>query len=171
MDFIEVGYTMKPHGLDGEIKVTVEEEFEDDFLETEVVLLELKGKNTPFFIESVRGTNQFIVKFESVNSRDEALKIASKKLFLKAEDISEVEEEITDEVSIFENTIGYNLFDIETNNQAIITDILYINDQEMAVVDFNNKEIFIPLIPQWVKEMNHNEKKIVMELPIGLFDL
>ena len=41
----------------------------------------------------------------------------------------------------------------------------------MAVVDFNNKEIFIPLIPQWVKEMNHNEKKIVMELPIGLFDL
>ena len=74
-------------------------------------------------------------------------------------------------ISIFENTIGYNLLDIETNNQAIITDILYINDQEMAVVDFNNKEIFIPLIPQWVKEMNHNEKKIVMELPIGLFDL
>lgn len=171
MELIEVGYTMKPHGLNGEIKVIVEENYEDDFLDVEVVVLEIKGMQTPFFVESVRGANQLIVKFENIDNRDEALKISSKKLFLKAEDINtDNNEQITDSSDI-DSIIGYLLKDKNSDNQGIISDIILVNDQDMAILDLENKEVFIPLIPHWIIEKDSTKKEILMDLPNGLFDL
>jgi len=171
MELIEVGYTMKPHGLNGEIKVVVEENYEDDFLNIEVVVLEIKGIQTPFFVESIRGANQLIVKFENIDNRDEALKISSKKLFLKAEDISSVEDQNPKDTSNIENIIGYLLKDNNSENQGIIAEIIDVNDQDMAIIDQNNKEVFVPLIPHWIIEIDSSKKEILMDLPIGLFDL
>lgn len=171
MELIEVGYTMKPHGLNGEIKVVVEENYEDDFLDVEVVVLEIKGMQTPFFVESVRGANQLIVKFENIDNRDEALKISSKKLFLKAEDINTDNNEQITVSSDIDSIIGYLLKDKNSDNQGIISDIILVNDQDMAILDLENKEVFIPLIPHWIIEKDSTKKEILMDLPNGLFDL
>lgn len=171
MELIEVGYTMKPHGLNGEIKVVVEENYEDDFLDVEVVVLEIKGMQTPFFVESVRGANQLIVKFENIDNRDEALKISSKKLFLKAEDINTDNNEQITESSDIDSIIGYLLKDKNSDNQGIISDIILVNDQDMAILDLENKEVFIPLISHWIIEKDSTKKEILMDLPNGLFDL
>lgn len=171
MELIEVGYTMKPHGLNGEIKVVVEENYEDDFLDVEVVVLEIKGMQTPFFVESVRGANQLIVKFENIDNRDEALKISSKKLFLKAEDINTDNNEQITVSSDIDSIIGYLLKDKNSDYQGIILDIILVNDQDMAILDLENKEVFIPLIPHWIIEKDSTKKEILMDLPNGLFDL
>ena len=54
-EYTEIGYTGKPHGLAGEIKVVVKDEWEDAFFDLEIVYLEIKGKKLPYFLDQVRG--------------------------------------------------------------------------------------------------------------------
>ena len=40
-NLIKIGYTQKPHGLSGELKVFIEEIYEEDFMECETVFLNI----------------------------------------------------------------------------------------------------------------------------------
>ena len=74
-------YTKKPHGLKGEIKLDVDDKYLDALLESEVLVLKIKGKDTPFFVEDIRIGNAIIAKFEDVSTPEEALSISSKEIF------------------------------------------------------------------------------------------
>lgn len=172
-NYVEVGYTQKPHGLSGELKVFVEEAFESDFVGSTVVLLELNGKPTPFFIESIRGASQFIVKFEGISDRDRAAMISSKKMLMKESDLT-IEEELEaadeqDEAEI--DWVGFTLIDTETNREGTILEVLEVNNQEILVLKHLDKEVLIPFVEAWIEELDIDSKKIVMTLPIGLFEL
>ena len=82
MNFIQIGFTKKTHGIGGEVKVVIEEPFEDLFLEAERVFLEIKGVKQPFFIKSIRGGGDLIVLFEDVANREEAITLQSRGVFL-----------------------------------------------------------------------------------------
>ena len=69
---ISIGFTKKPHGLKGEIKLHIEEKYLEDMLNTDIVLLDIKGKKTPFFVEDVRVGNNIIAKFEDINTPEGA---------------------------------------------------------------------------------------------------
>nr|HQU60245.1 hypothetical protein [Saprospiraceae bacterium] len=71
--YISVGKTGKTHGIDGELKFFIEDAFLDDFLDAPAVFLTVAGKQVPFFIESVRGESNLIIKLEEVDSREAAL--------------------------------------------------------------------------------------------------
>ncbi len=170
---IPIGYTKKPHGLKGEIKLQVTERYLEDLMNTEVVILQIKGKPTPFFVDDIRVGNTTIGKFEDIDNPESALYIANKELFLREEDIIPDdfrEFEVDNDGLEYEKCIGYAIFDgdIEIGN---IIDILEYPQQEMAVVEFENREILIPLNAAFVRARDDENKKIVMELPEGLLDL
>ncbi len=171
--FVEIGHTQKPHGLNGEIKVFVEEEFEEDFLNASVILLDMSGKPNPFFIESIRGSNQLIVKFEGIADRDRAALLSSKKMMMKLSDLTPAEaiapEVVEDTAEL--DLVGYILIDTESNQQAEIIEIMEVNNQELLVVNNQGKELYIPFVEAWIIDLNVSEKKLVMNLPLGLFDL
>ncbi len=89
MNYTQIGYTKKTHGVTGELKVFVEEPYEDIFLDADRVFLETRGSKQPFFIESIRGGGDLIVKFEEVKNREEALLLQSKGIFLPSSEVPE----------------------------------------------------------------------------------
>ncbi|NJN33619.1 MAG: hypothetical protein HC817_04550 [Saprospiraceae bacterium] len=91
-NIISIGFTKKPHGLKGEIKLHIEEKYVEDIMSAEMLILDIKGKKTPFFIEDMRVGNAIIAKFEEVNTPESAAAIASKEVFLRQTDLIPDEE-------------------------------------------------------------------------------
>ena len=168
---IAIGYTKKPHALKGEIKLQVEEKYLEDLLNAEILLIDIKGKKTPFFIEDVRVGNNIIAKFEDINTPEAAMNIASKEIFLREEDILKDDER---EIDIYEmpyaHTKGYTLFN-ENKNIGVVEDLVEYPQQLMAMITYQTREVLVPLNEHFVQKIDDKKKEIYLDLPEGILDL
>jgi 16S rRNA processing protein RimM len=168
-EFTEIGYTLKPHGLAGEIKIFVQEEWEDAAFDLDVVFLEMKGKKVPYFLSQIRGGGALIATFEEIDSRDDALVISSKPMFAKSASLPEPAPVVKTEIPQF---VGYTMQDKDTSTLiGLITSIEEYPQQIMAVVKNGDTEYLVPLVEQYVVSQDDMLKVLVVDLPEGLLDL
>lgn len=167
---IKIGATLNPHGLKGELKLFVEEQHEEDLFNTDTVFLTISGKKIPYFVESIRGGNALIIKFEDVDDINAAQRIAKKDIEIRESDLIPDDERETPLESDFEFLIGYTLFD-QKHEIGKIEDIIELPHQEMAVIQYKGKEIYVPLNENLIDKINEKQQKIIMDLPEGLLDL
>lgn len=180
---IQIGYTRKNHGLKGEIKFHVEDAFFDDFMDADVVLIEVNNKKKPYFIEDIRAGNNTIVKLEDVDTPEAAAQLNHCAIFLRASDIS-AENHTEDDFYPYRHTVGYTIY----NNDdvlGIIESLEEFPQQLMAVINYQRSVIsnqpsasdsvpspkLIPLNPAYVKKVDNVQKIIILNLPDGLLDL
>lgn len=166
-----IGATKKPHGLKGELKLYVEEKYVEDLMNAEILMIDIKGRPTPFFIEDIRFGNNIIAKFEDVNTPEAAMSIANKEISLRESDlIPDDEREIEIETMPYEHCIGYTIVN-EGETLGIIDNIVEYPQQEMAILNYKNKEVLVPLNQHFIKKVDDKNKVIEMVLPEGLLDL
>ena len=170
MEYIQIGFTRKSHGIAGEIKVVVEPDYEDIFLEADRVFLEIRGKKMPYFLASIRGKGDLIVHFEDIANREEAITIQSKPIFLPANEVPETL--MTAEFGLeFSHLEGYTMLDQEGQVIGIIEEVLEMPQQEMALINYNSREVLIPLNEALIISENETKKEVTVEIPDGLLDL
>jgi hypothetical protein len=85
--FISIGYTKKTHGAAGELKVIIEDRFLDTVLEKGVVFVGVQGKPVPYFLETVRESGDLLLKFEGIDTPDQAKALNSCTLYLREADL------------------------------------------------------------------------------------
>lgn len=167
-----IGKVTKSHGLKGHVRMFIEEAFWDDFQEIDVLFLKLKGKEIPYFVEELGGElPNVIVKLEDVSSRESADQLANCEVWGRDQDLSNTEEEFLVENTDFGFLKGYALHDTELGLIGKIDEILYMPTQEMAVLEYNNKEVLIPLVDAYITSLDDKKQLVVMNLPTGLLDL
>ncbi len=172
MEFVEIGKVKKPHGLNGEIKLDIEDRYWDDFASKEVLFIERNGQKMPFFVEYVRGSGASIAKFEEIDSKEDALLIANKIAYLRREDVSLSDDEIAENPDLLYGFLkGFCLFDENLGKIGLVEDVIEYPQQEMAIVIYNESEVLIPLVKQWIVQIEKSEKKVYMMLPEGLMNL
>ncbi len=170
--FVQIGYTKKTHGLGGELKVNIDAAMLEDFIKTELVFLEERGSKTPYFIEKVRIGNEVIVKFEDVNVKETAQNLTGKAIFLRESDVledSEREMELPDEG--YGYCLNFILIDKTVGEVGKIEDILDMPAQQMAVVEHAGRQVYVPLIPQFIEKVDKKGRKVFVNLPEGLLEL
>lgn len=166
-----IGSTKRPHGLKGELKLYVEEKYVEDLMNAEILMIDIKGRPTPFFIEDIRFGNNIIAKFEDVNTPEAAMSIANKEISLRESDlIPDDEREIEIETMPYEHCIGYTIVN-EGETIGVIDNIVEYPQQEMAILNYKNKDILVPLNQHFIKKVDDKNKVIEMVLPEGLLDL
>lgn len=172
--YVNIGYTKKTHGLKGELKLVVEERYLEDFLKNERIFLDVKGTKVPYFVASVRGAGEMILKLEDVDSKDSAFALQSREVFLREQDLIpehkrelEIEEEETLE---YEHVVGFLLIDKTAGEVGLIEEVLEMPQQEMAFLKYKNREVLIPLNAQFVTSIDEKGKKVFTDLPDGLLD-
>lgn len=169
-EFTQIGHTKKAHGTIGEIKVAIEEDFEDHFIDTDCVWLEIKGSKMPYFIEEIRGGGDLIVKFEGVDNRDQAIAIQSRSMFVKSEDLEEIA--TTPKTGLaYEHYEGFEIIDQNAGPIGFIKEVIDLPQQEMAVVEYEGRELLIPLHPQFITRIDDEKREVLMNLPEGLLEL
>ena len=168
MEYTEIGHTLKAHGVGGEIKVSIKEDYLDDFEAAKVLFLKIKGQLLPYFITSIRSPNTPIVKFDDVNHREAAKAIASKTIYLRTSDIIE-------KTSVSNLEYGYCIgFEIEDSYEGkvgTVKEILEYPQQEIAVVIYKGKEVLIPLNEHLITTIDVASKLIQVDLPEGILDI
>ncbi|HLP96774.1 MAG TPA: ribosome maturation factor RimM [Saprospiraceae bacterium] len=173
-NYVTIGRTRKAHGLTGELKVSIEERFLEDFLKCERIFIDVKGAKIPYFIENVRGGGDIILHLEEVSDRDAAIALQSRDILLREQDIlpdhlREFEPEEED-VLAYGFVEGYTLVDQSLGRIGIIKEVLEMPQQEMAFLDYKNAEVLIPLNEQLIISINEEKREILMDLPEGLLD-
>ena len=170
--YIEIGKTHKTRGVAGELKYSVSDTYWEDFLKAEVLFIDVSGLKTPFFVESVKTGRQEVLKLEDVDALEEAHALSNKVIFMRQSDLftKKMEEEVP-LTSMFDILPGYLMVDKKAGEIGGILEILEFPQQIMAVVQFGEKEILIPLNDSFIQEINQVDKKMLVELPEGLLDL
>lgn len=172
MNFVQIGYTQKTHGVEGELRIHVEEEYIEDFLNAGALFIEVGGQKVPYFIEYIRGAGDDICKLEEIATREEAQKVASKPIFLREEDlIPENDRPNTPYAPEYEFLEGFDAADEALGALGAIIRVDEYPHQEMAVVQYNGREVLIPLHKSFILSIDKENKKVVFQLPEGLTNL
>jgi 16S rRNA processing protein RimM len=172
--YVIIGRTRKAHGLTGELKISIEERYLEDFLKCERIFIEVKGVKIPYFIENIRGGGEIILHLEEVNNRDAAIALQSRDILLREQDIlpehlREIEVEDDDGLE-YAFIQGFLLLDKSLGSIGTIKEVLEMPQQEMAFLDYKGREVLIPLNDQLILEVDETRKQILMDLPDGLLD-
>lgn len=168
--YVSVGHTGKPHGIQGALKLVVKERYERDVLQANVLFVEVKGKPLPFFVEDLSIGNAWIVKFEDINTPESAAGLSGKGLLLRSQDLlpSENDPDAEPDYALY---IGYELVDAELGPIGLIEDVYDLGAQSLAGVRYQGREILVPLHRELVRAIHDDVKELVMNLPKGLLEL
>jgi 16S rRNA processing protein RimM len=74
-------------------------------------------------------------------------------------------------VEQYERFEGYQLVDQELGNLGVIEEIVESPGQHLAMLDYQGREVVVPLNPVFIQSVDHNAKKVQVDLPEGLLDL
>ncbi|MEO1256957.1 MAG: ribosome maturation factor RimM [Bacteroidota bacterium] len=166
-DCYQLGEVIKTHGLNGEVSVTLDVDFPEEYRNLESVFLEQQGKLVPFFIQSIQiNTKKALILFEDVHSIEDATSLIKSKVFLPLSQLPELDEG----QYYFHDLIDCEVFQ-NAQKLGTIKEVIDLNGNQLLSVFSNEKEILIPLKDEIVKDVDLDNRKILVILPDGLLDV
>lgn len=168
--FVHIGSTGKPRGIHGELKLFIDEAFLEDALQSEFLFVDRDGNKVPLEVESLREVQDILIKFSQVNDPSEASKWSGLNVFLPADEIltREPEEQV---LHGFQNLKGYAITDKRLGDIGRILEVREFPQQEMAVLNYQHREVLVPLNPVFITTIDHQMKIVLMDLPEGLLEI
>lgn len=164
----KIGFIMKPHGLKGQVTISLDPEAPRDFEEIDTVFLDLKEKLLPFFIEaiSLKGNKAFL-KLEGIDTPEDAQRVSKSSIYLpkSTRPKSGRGEFYDDEV------IGFEVVDSALGMLGPITEIVVAGPNKLLSVSYHQKEVLIPLNSPFIEGVNKSKKKVTVTLPDGYLEI
>ena len=164
-----LGKIAKKFSFKGEVLIYLDTDEPELYENMESVFVEINKNLIPFFIvNSNLHKNDFLrVRFEDVNTEDDANDIIGKEVYLPLKMLPKLE----GNKFYFHEVIG---FDIEDKRYGNVGKIESINDstaQPLFEVRKNGIELLIPMIDQFLVKIDRENKKVIMDLPEGLVEM
>ena len=117
----------------------------------------------PFQIIKVKShkKNNYRTQLQNVNSESEAKRLLKKDIYIERIENSDNSDYLVDNFKLY------------NNNKYVGVVISTINKTEQSIMEvkMSNKVVLIPLVDQFIVEINDEELKIDMDLPEGLLDI
>lgn len=165
-DYLEIGQIVNSYGIKGFLKVVP---FTDDltrFEDLETVFIEYKNKLEEFTIEEVKyHKNLVLLKVKGIDKIEDTEKY--KNCYLKINRENAVK--LPDNTYFIIDLIGIEVFDEDEKNLGKIIDVFPTGSNDVYVVkDELGKQILLPAIKSVVKDVDIQNKKMVVHLIEGL---
>lgn len=168
-DCFYLGKIAKKFSFKGEVLVYLDTDEPELYENMESVFVEFNNNLVPFFIESssFHKNDLLKVKFEDVDSEAEADQILGSALYLPLSTLPKLE----GNQFYFHEVIGFEVIDQRLGNIGKIVSINDSTAQPLFEILFDGKEILIPMIDDFIVEVNRKDNKIMLNTPEGLVDL
>lgn len=168
-DCFYLGKIVKKHSFRGEVVIKLDTDEPELYRNMESVFVDLGGNLVPFFIKksSLSKGTMLRVHFDDVNTEEEADFIMKSGIYLPLDLLPKLE----GDQFYFHEVIGFDIIDAIHGNVGVL---VYINDkaaQPMLEIEKGDKEIFIPMIDDFIKKIDRENKEVHVETPEGLIDL
>jgi 16S rRNA processing protein RimM len=165
---IRAGKIAATHGLQGTLIFTHITGNSKWLKKGDVLFVALqKGSRIPYFVTQAKatGNNEYHITLEDITSMEAAKKLVGKEVYVEEQLLGPATQ---DSPLLW---IGFDLVDREKGSLGPLTDVMQTGHQWLGAIQYNGKEVLVPLIPQMILEINTRNRFIRMELPEGLLDL
>lgn len=166
---IKIGKIVNVVALRGEVKVYHYSDYKERFEELSVILLEKKNKFTEYKIEGVRYQKDMVIlKLKGVDDRNAAELLKECDIYITEEDLRDLPED----TFYVKDLIGCKVFDEPSGIEVgKIADVLQNTAQDIyQVKTASGKEVLIPAVGQFVKEVKIEERLVITTLIPGFLD-
>lgn len=168
--FSQIGKLSSTHGLEGNIILVHKLKGKKILQQLPFVFIELQNKSyIPFRIVANRVLSETdaIVRFENVDTVEEAKKLAGRLLFIPTEVYDRLQP--ADQTMDFKGFVLYDQYDKKT---GVVESVMEYPGQLMANVILNNgKEALIPIVEQHIINIDGRKKELTLQIPDGLIDI
>lgn len=164
-----VGNVFNTHGLKGEVKVKRISDFEERFHKgNKLYYKDEKGQFQELLVSGFRTQKEtYLLSFKGISHINDVLFLKGATLYIEEEQLTDLEER----EYYYHQIIGCTMFTTTGEMLGKVETILSPGANDVWVVKGEeNKEILIPYIDSVVKQVDVEEKKIIIEVMEGLLD-
>ena len=174
-EWLVVGLITSCHGINGQVKVKSLSDFEERFLKKGIRWLQ-KENEPPSKIKLISGFRQpgkeiFIVKFEGLNTRNDAEKLKKYKILVKADTLPKLQKE---EIHLLE-LLNLEVKTLENDELKKIGKVINLENEKnnLLVIELfkNQKKVLIPFVKEIVPLVDIKNNFLIINPPNGLLDL
>ncbi|WP_133537908.1 ribosome maturation factor RimM [Tenacibaculum caenipelagi] len=164
-----LGKIVKKHSFKGEVIIKLDTDEPNLYENLESVFVDLGNNLVPFFIEksSLSKGTMFRVKFEDVDSEADAEAIIRAGVYLPLDLLPK----LSGNKFYYHEVIGFTVVDASFGTVGTIMSINDSSAQPLFEIDREGKEIFIPMIDDFIKKVDRENQTIVVDTPEGLIEL
>ena len=161
----KIGRISHTHGIRGEVAMTFTDDVWDR-AEAEYLILRIDGILVPFFMEEYRfrSNSTALIKFQDYDSADAACELNGADVYFPH---AQTPERSDDEAYSWNYFTGFKVI---TEDRGELGTIDFV-DNSTANVLFHIGEFLIPAAEEFIKDIDHQHRVIVMTLPDGLLEL
>ena len=152
-------------GLAGNVKLKPLSRFFDDYIiDGKLYIGESVDKLQVCHIEYIKGIGKSrSFKLKDHNSRYDAKSLIGKRIFIKAD--------IGDKITyVGKHVVGYQVRNSSGELIGELKDVMWLPNNDIYVIQNSEKEILVPVISEFVKEIRHEKSLIIIEPIEGLLD-
>lgn len=163
-----LGKITRRHGLAGNVIIKLDTDQPELYNKLESIFVEINGLLVPFFIERSSWSKLDALNVAFKNS-SEALVDQSlgKDVYLPLSSLPK----LTGNQFYYHEVVGFEILDAEGNNCGVIRSVNDQTAQNYFVTNLDGKEVVVPIIKDWILEVDREERIIKMQLPEGLIDV
>lgn len=152
-------------GLDGNVKLKPLSRFFDDYIiEGNLFIGDSLDKLQNCSIEHIKGVGKSrSFKLKNHDTASDAKSLIGKRIFTKAH--------IGDEITyVSEHVVGYQVRNSSNELIGELKDVMWLTNNDVYVIQNSEKEMLVPVISEFVKEVRHDESLIIIEPIEGLLN-
>ena len=156
-DCFYLGKVVKKYSFKGELLVKLDTDDPSIYTRMESVFIDKNKSLIPFFIErsSLHKSTLLRVKFEDIDSEEDADKLLKSELYLPLEFLPQ----LTGNKFYYHEIVGFEAEDLSFGLVGIVKGVNDTTNQAILEIDRNGSEILIPLIDDFIKSVDREQKK------------
>lgn len=167
LDLQAVGHFAKTKGVEGEIRIRVEEEYENLMVEGRFLFVKIQGNPVPIQILSLQSKgNGILCLLEGYDNIDKAKNLSGEDFYMNFTELSDKQINVIP----LTNLVDYIIEDETSGEVGKIKAIEKNKIQILAEVKTEGGNVLIPLVEEFIQSINNRERTITFALPEGIFD-
>ncbi|MCK0130576.1 ribosome maturation factor RimM [Flavobacteriaceae bacterium F08102] len=165
-DCFYLGKIVRKYSFRGQVVIKLDTDEPELYQKTKLVFLDIKNKLIPYEIKKslLQKGNQLRVLFEGVDTEEGAVALLKSDVYLPLSELPV----LTGNNFYFHEIIGFEVIDVNYGSVGAVTGVNDSTAQALFEIKNGDRQVLIPVIDDFIKEVNREDKKIVVEAPDGL---
>ncbi len=162
-----IGKIIACRGLKGEVKIYPYTNHPEDFSRIKKVYLD-EDESKVLTIKKHRiNKNLIFAFFEGIDHINQAEELKNREIYL---DDTEASNFLADDSYYYKDIIGVDVYDLDGNNLGKIDSVNTSTKQDLFLIKDENKEWYLPNVKEFVKEIDIDNNRMIVDLIEGLID-
>jgi len=167
-EFYYLGKITKLFSFKGELVFFFDVDDVSEYYDIQNVFIEIQNDIIPFFIERINfKNNNAIVKLQDIDSESDAKRMVNSKLYMPISSLPKLE----GNKFYYHEVIGFEVFDVNEGRVGIIESINDQAAQALFEIKEGYTEILLPIVDDFINEIDRKNKKVIVTFPEGLLDI